>query len=60
MIALYRIVTTKGEERVPVSEWSDDLDSLMEEALKLDHKHLLVQRVVGELEVAEVPNEADS
>ena len=59
MIALYRLlVITPLGARKPISEWSDNLDLIMEASLKYDREHLRIERVIGRLEISEVPVEA--
>lgn len=59
MIALYRLlaVTALGA-RMPVSEWTDNLDLIMEASLKYTREDLRIERVIGSLEISEVPEEA--
>lgn len=58
MIALFRLaVVTAVGARQPISEWTDDLESLMEASLKYERDHLRIERVVGAFEVAEIPDE---
>ena len=61
MIALYRLVAvTALGARMPVSEWTDDLDQIMEASLKYKREDLRIERVTGILEISEVPEEAQN
>lgn len=55
MIQLYRLslVSEVGERRA-VTEWSDDLDGLLANALHYNREHLRVERVTGAYETSEV------
>jgi len=55
VIQLYRLslISEVGERR-PVTEWSDDLDGLLANALHYERAHLRVERVTGAYETSEV------
>lgn len=58
MIALFRLSTiSELGVRTPITEWSDDIDGLLENTQHINREHLRVERIVGERELAEVPEE---
>ena len=59
MIALFRLtLTTTLGVRKPLTPWTDDLDMIMEEAIKYEREHLRIERVMGQFESAEIDEEA--
>lgn len=61
MIALFRLATVTDTEdskyTLPITEWTDDLASLLEGVAPEDRQGVQVERIVGDREVAEVPDE---
>lgn len=58
MIALFRLsAISELGVRTPITEWSDDIDGLLENTQHATREDLRVERVVGERELAEIPEE---
>lgn len=58
MIALFRLsAISELGVRTPITEWSDDIDGLLENVQHANREDLRVERIVGERELAEVPEE---
>ena len=59
MIALFRLATLSEDSKytTPITEWTDDLASLLEGVPPEDRQGVQVERIVGDREVAEVPDE---
>lgn len=58
MIALFRLSTiSELGMRTPITEWSDDIDGLLENTQHVNREDLRVERIVGERELAEIPEE---
>lgn len=59
MIALFRLATVTEDSKysLPITEWTDDLASLLEGVAPEDRQGVLVERIAGDREVAEVPDE---
>ena len=58
MIALFRLsAISELGVRTPITEWSDDIDGLLENTQHANREDLRVERIVGERELAEVPEE---